>query len=183
MVLVSLFQDGEPLVLPLDLVDSVLVLLPKLLVPVTLNSYGGRLELWVMCSLRRFINHDHLFEILIPHRSLTFVHGLVLLFYGFFVAERGVHLLLDYRFHGVGHLVGQWVKKFGLRILFSFRQRTHSYELLNVPLVSLTQLLELHIHHLLIDDVDEEISQALVQFDAIGVRKARFDDDCLLLFA
>ena len=39
MVLVSLFQDGEPLVLPLDLVDSVLVLLPKLLVPVTLNSY------------------------------------------------------------------------------------------------------------------------------------------------
>lgn len=155
MVLVSLFHDGEPLVLPLDLVDSILVLLPKLLVLVTLNSNGSWLELWVMCSLRRFINHDHLFEILIPNRSLTFVHGLVLIFNGFFIAECGVNFLLDYRFHCVGHLVGQWVKKFCFRILFCFRQRTHSYELLNVPLVSLTQLLELHIHHLLIDDVDE----------------------------
>lgn len=181
MVLVSLFEDGEPRVLPLDLVDSVLVLLPELLVSITLNSYGGWLELWVMCSLRRFINHDHLFEISIPHFSLTLVHGLVLLFNSFFIAERGVHLLLDYRFHGVGHLVGQWVKKFCLSILFCFRQRTHRYELLNVPLVSLTQLLELNIHNLLIDDVDEQLSQALVQFDAIGVRKARFYDYCLLI--
>ena len=118
MVLVPLLQDGEPLVFPLDLVDSVLVLLPKLLVLVTLNSYGSWLELWVMCSLRRFIDHDHLFYIRVPHGSLAFVHGLVLLINGFFIAERGVHFLLDYRFHGVGHLVGQWVKKFGLLILF-----------------------------------------------------------------
>ena len=169
MVCVSLLQDGEPLVLSLDLIDGILVLLPELLVSVTLNSYRGWLELWVMCSLRRFIDHDQLFEILVPHRSLTFVHGLVLLINSFLVAECGVHLLLDYRSHSVGYLVGEWVKKFGLRILFCLRQRTHSYELLNVPLVSLTQLLELDIHHLLVDDVDEEFSQAFVQFDAISM--------------
>ena len=86
MVIISLFQDGELLVLSLDLIDSVLVLLAKLLVSVTLNSYRGGLELWVMCSLSRFIDHNHLFEVLIPNRSLTFVHGLVLAFNSLFVA-------------------------------------------------------------------------------------------------
>ena len=82
-----------------------------------------------------------------------------------------MYFLFYYRFHGVGYLVGKWVQKFGLRILFRFRQRTHGYELLNVPLVSLTQLLELNTHHILIDYVDEELAKALVQLDTISMRK------------
>ena len=105
MVLVSLFQDRERVIFSLDLIDSVLVLLSKLLVAVTLDSNRGGLQLWVMCSLGRFIDHDHFLEIRIPNRSLAFVHGLVLLFNGLLVAQRRVYFLPDHGFHGVGHLI------------------------------------------------------------------------------
>ena len=48
-----------------------------------------------------------------------------------------MNFVLDYLFHAVSQLISHGVQKLGLLVLLSFGQRTHRYELLNEPLVSL----------------------------------------------
>ena len=78
------------MVLPLDFIDSVLVLLTELLVLVGLNSDCCRLNFWMVSSLRLtwVINQYVFFKVSVILSYFTFVHGLVEYLNGLLVTER-----------------------------------------------------------------------------------------------
>ena len=93
-----------------------------------------------------------------------------------------MYLLFDNGAHVCSKLIFGRVEEDEFSLDFLGRERAHSNLLAEEPFVSLSQLAQLDIHIALVDDVNDKVAQALVQFDAILLRETRLLDDFLLTF-
>ena len=122
----------------------------------------------------------NLFSIFIVNHSSPLVHGLVISIDFVLVAKRRSNFLLDNCSHNICHLVSQWIQKFLFALLFLLREGTHRYELLDEPFVGLAQLALFQVHFALVNNVDHQVSKALVETLAVLLREARSVDYVLL---
>ena len=109
----------------------------------------------------------NLFCIFIVNDPSPLVHGLVIGIDFVLVAKRGSNFLLNDGCHHICHLVSQWIQKLLFTLLFLFREGPHRYELLDEPLVGLSQLAKFKVHLALVHYVDHQVAKALVESLAV----------------
>ena len=167
------------MVLLLDVLDGIVILLSKGLVLVALNTHGRWLDVAVMRTLHfvSIVMGNLLLSFRVPANQHTFIHGLVEFIDLLSVAESRVHFLLDDLAHAIRKLVVQWIQKGSLVFDLLRGISSHGNVFLEIPLVHLAQLSQFHIHVSLVDNVNEELSQTLVETLTVFLRKARFFDD------
>ena len=90
-------------------------------------------------ALRRFVRGVQLACNIIILYSLIFVHGFVGKIKSIVIAKLGLHFLLDDPAHDSLELVAHGIQKLMLIINFLLRERSHGNQLVQEPLVSLSQ--------------------------------------------
>ena len=156
VMIFSFLHDSELVIPCLDFIYGICDFSAKGLMLVALYSNGRWLDVAVMSP--GGTTHRQLLHILVIYDSFALVHGLVININRIFIAECRSDLLLYNCGHCVGNLIREWIQKFELVFLFSFRKRSHSDKFVDEPLVRGSKLLLLQSNLPLINDMNNQVA-------------------------